>query len=39
MIWNDGRTYDGDWKNDMYDGEGSMTWPDGRIYVGHWDNG
>ena len=37
--WNDGRVYDGEFKNDKREGMGEHKWPDGRIYKGNWVNG
>jgi hypothetical protein len=44
ILWKDGRTYKGEWKNvtgsaDLPDGAGTMTWPDGRTYTGHFLDG
>ena len=33
-TWKDGRTYVGDFKNGMKEGEGVMNFPDGRTYTG-----
>ena len=32
--WSDGRTYNGDWKNNKMDGKGEFSWADGRKYIG-----
>ena len=28
--WSDGRTYEGEWKNNKMDGKGTFSWADGR---------
>ena len=35
----DGRSYTGEYVQDMKDGYGVFTWPDGRQYKGGWKNG
>jgi hypothetical protein len=37
-IWDDGGKYAGEWQNDKFHGQGTMTWPDGTKYVGEWEN-
>ena len=37
--WKDGRTYDGEYQNDLKDGLGTYYWTDGRKYIGEWKNG
>lgn len=32
--WSDGRTYDGEWRNNKMDGHGEFFWADGRKYKG-----
>jgi len=32
--WDDGREYDGDWKNNLMEGKGIFTWKDGSRYEG-----
>ena len=32
--WNDGRRYEGEWRNNKMDGEGVFTWSDGRRMEG-----
>ena len=38
-TWNDGRRYEGDFKNGKKDGEGTFEWPTGIKYIGSWING
>jgi hypothetical protein len=38
-TWNDGRRYEGDFKNGKKDGEGTFEWPTGVKYIGSWKNG
>ena len=38
-IWNDGRQYQGQYKDDKKHGFGVYTWADGRTYTGYWKNG
>jgi len=35
-IWNDGREYDGEWKDSNMDGFGVYIWQDGRKYIGNY---
>ncbi len=37
-IWDDGAKYAGEWQNNKFHGQGTMTWPDGTKYVGEWQN-
>ena len=37
--WDDGRYYEGEYKNDKKYGKGKFVWSDGRIYEGQWENG
>ena len=39
LIWNDGKRYDGEFKNDKRQGKGVFTWKDGRVYDGEWADG
>ena len=39
FTWKDGKTYYGEYKNDLKDGWGIFTWPDGRRYEGEWKEG
>ena len=39
MTWPNKYIYEGDWKDDKYNGRGKMTWPNGKIYEGDWCNG
>ena len=34
--WNDGRRYEGEWRDNKMDGEGVFTWSHGRRYEGEW---
>ena len=34
--WNDGRRYDGDWKNNQMHGKGVFTWDNGKRYEGEY---
>ena len=38
-IWNDGRMYQGQYKDDKKHGFGVYTWADGRCYEGYWYRG
>ena len=38
-IWNDGRKYEGQYKDDKKHGFGVYTWADGRSYEGYWGKG
>lgn len=38
-IWNDGRVYQGQYKDDKKHGFGIYTWADGRCYEGYWYRG
>ncbi len=35
-TWEDGRKYEGDFKNGKKDGEGTFEWPNGNKYIGSW---
>ena len=39
FVWEDGRRYEGDYKEDKKHGRGAFYWSDGRIYNGEWANG
>ena len=39
MFYNDGDRYEGDWKDDIFDGKGIMYFNDGDRYEGDWKNG
>ena len=39
MIYNNGQTYEGFWKNDLRDGEGFEKYANGSIYDGHYEAG
>ncbi len=34
--WSDGRSYEGEWKNNKMDGKGDFSWADGRKYAGEY---
>ena len=38
-IWNDGRKYSGQYKDDKKHGFGIYTWADARCYMGFWYKG
>ena len=35
-TWNDGRKYEGDFKNGKKDGAGTFEWPNASKYIGAW---
>ena len=35
-VWNDGRKYEGQYKDDKKHGFGIYSWADGRCYEGYW---
>ncbi len=39
IIFNDGRTYGGQWLNGKIHGQGTMTWPNKRKYIGNFTAG
>lgn len=39
MKEKDNSSYEGDWANDMYDGQGVKIYPNGSRYNGHWSRG
>ena len=39
MIYKDGRKYEGNWKNGIWNGRGKYTFNDGFGYEGEWKNG
>ena len=39
FTWVDGSFYDGDIKNNYFEGTGTFKWKEGRKYVGSWKNG
>lgn len=39
MKYNDGSTYDGEWKDGKRNGQGVMKYPSGQQYDGEWKNG
>lgn len=38
-TWNNGRRYEGDFKNGKKNGEGTFEWPNGVKYIGTWKDG
>ena len=38
MKYPSGETYEGQWKDNKYNGIGKYAWPNGQIYVGDWSN-
>lgn len=38
-LWNDGRRYEGEYKDDKKHGFGVYQWADGRVYYGYWCRG
>lgn len=38
-TWQDGRRYEGEYKDDKKHGFGIYTWSDGRMYSGYWSKG
>ena len=38
IVFPDGRTYEGEWKNGNPNGQGTFTYPNGEKYVGEWKN-
>ena len=36
MKYSDGSYYEGEWKNNMYDGFGEFVWTNGDKYSGFW---
>ena len=38
-TWNDGRRYEGEFKNGKKDGEGNFEWGNGNKYIGSWRGG
>ena len=38
-TWNDGRKYEGEFKNGKKDGEGTFEWGNGNKYIGSWRSG
>ena len=39
LSWADGKTYEGDYRDDKKEGFGTFIWADGRKYVGGWRDG
>ena len=38
IIYSNGESYEGEWKNDAYFGFGIYSWPNGDKYIGEWVN-
>ena len=38
LLWDDGSYYNGDFKNNKFEGNGTYIWTDGRNYNGSWSN-
>ena len=38
MKYNNGDLYNGEWKNDLKEGEGTIKYNNGDIYDGNWKN-
>ena len=38
-TWGDGRSYEGEYQDDMKHGKGKYTWPNGKSYDGYWQEG
>lgn len=38
-TWNDGRRYEGEYKDDKKNGYGIYLWADNRKYLGNWNRG
>lgn len=39
LTWPDGRIYEGEYKDDKKDGQGTFIWADNRKYIGGWKEG
>jgi hypothetical protein len=39
LVWANGRSYEGEFYNDMKHGFGSYCWVDGQRYTGQWIKG
>ena len=39
MVWENGDTYQGEWKNGKTHGQGKLVWVNGDTYEGEWKNG
>jgi len=38
-VYSDGCTYEGEWDNDLFHGQGEIRWPEGDKYKGKFENG
>jgi hypothetical protein len=36
LVWPDGKSYEGDFREDKRDGVGIFKWGDGKEYCGEW---
>jgi len=39
LVWPNGRSYEGEFENDIKNGKGTYQWADGQVYTGEWHNG
>lgn len=39
QVWESGTRYEGEWKEDFWHGQGTLTFTDGEKYTGQWQNG
>ena len=39
MTYANGDIYEGEWKDDLFDGHGKYTWVNGEVYEGQWKDG
>ena len=39
LVWPNGRSYEGEFENDVKNGKGTYQWADGQVYTGEWLNG
>lgn len=38
MVWSDGMSYTGNWRNNKRHGDGSLHYTDGKVAEGKWDD-